>query len=68
MARLRALDPKLPLEDAEEIAIEMHEFERTGVMEPEAAVDFVVAQMRDEPSARFESARFERRGAKKPAP
>jgi hypothetical protein len=54
MMRMRELDPHLALEDAEEIAIEMYDFERTGVMAPEAAVDFVVSQMLNEPLARFE--------------
>jgi hypothetical protein len=54
MARMRQLDPHLALEDAEEIATEMYDFERTGVMAPEAAVDFVVTQMLNEPFARFE--------------
>jgi hypothetical protein len=59
MIRMRELDPQLALEDAEEIAIEMYDFERTGVMAPEAAVDFVAAQMHETPAVRFE-----RRGAR----
>jgi hypothetical protein len=54
MMRMREHDPQLAFEDAEEIAIEMYDFERTGVMEPEDAVDFVVSQMLNEPLARFE--------------
>jgi hypothetical protein len=62
IARMRELDPQIALEDAEEIALEMYEFERTGVMEPEAAVDFVGSQMLKEPLARLE-----RRGARREA-
>jgi hypothetical protein len=49
MIRMRELDPQLALEDAEEIAIEMYDFERTGV----------AAQMHETPAVRFE-----RRGAR----
>jgi hypothetical protein len=53
-ARMAQIEPNLAADEADEIAHAMWAFERTGVMEPEAAVDFVVRAMLDETPARFE--------------
>jgi len=60
--RILEVTPQLSAEEAIEIARSMRESERTGAMEPEAAVDFVVAQMRQDVPPRFE-----RRAARRPA-
>lgn len=54
--RIAQLDPQLSAIEAREIAADFDAFERTGVMAPEAAADFVVSEM-----SRPDSPRFERR-------
>lgn len=54
--RIIELDPQLSETEAREVAAEFQAFERTGVMAPEAAADFVVSEM-----TRPDSPRFERR-------
>lgn len=54
--RITELDSQLSESEASELAADFHAFERTRVMAPEEAADFVVAQM-----TRGESGRFERR-------
>jgi len=54
--RLVALEAQLSLEDAAQVAASIREFERTGAMDPDAAADFVSAEMR-----RAQRTRFERR-------
>ena len=54
--RIIELDPQLSESEAREVAAEFQAFERTGVMGPEAAADFVVGEM-----SRPDSPRFERR-------
>ena len=53
-ARILEVTPQLSAEEAIEIARSMRGSERTGAMEPEAAVDFVVAEMRQDVPPRFE--------------
>ncbi len=54
MRRIIELDPQLSESEAREIAADFQAFERTGVMEPEAAADFVVSEMSHPDSPRFE--------------
>lgn len=54
--RLVELDRKLTRNEAQAIAEDVHAFERTRVMEPEAAADFVATEM-----TRPDRQRFERR-------
>ena len=54
--RISEVERGIEPDEARRLAREMHTFERTGVMPPEAAVDFVAQEM-DLP----ERARFERR-------
>ncbi len=54
--RIIELDPQLSETEARQVAAEFQDFERTGVMAPEAAADFVVGEMK-----RADSPRFERR-------
>ncbi len=54
--RISELDPQLSEIEAREIAADFEAFERTGVMAPEAAAEFVVYEM-----SRPDSPRFERR-------
>ncbi len=54
--RVRDIDPQLSESEAMEIARDFSAFERTAKMAPEAAADFVHAEM-----GRSESPRFERR-------
>ena len=53
-ARILAVTPDLSAEEAAEVARSMRSSERTAAMEPEAAVDFVVSQMRQDVPPRFE--------------
>ena len=56
--RMVELDPHLPRGEAERLAQDVHAFERTRAMEPEAAAEFVSIEM-----SRPERAPFERRSA-----
>ena len=53
-ARVVEIDAELSREEALEMARCMHDFERTGAMEPEAAADFVASEMRKSGRTRFE--------------
>jgi len=54
--RMSELDPDLTRSEAERLALDVHAFERTRAMEPEAAAEFVSIEM-----SRPERAPFERR-------
>lgn len=54
--RITELDSQLSESEARELAAEFQAFERTRVMAPEEAADFVVGEM-----TRADSGRFERR-------
>jgi hypothetical protein len=54
--RISEVDSEISPDEARRIARAMKSFERTGMMPPEAAVDFVAGEM-----ARPERTRFERR-------
>ena len=56
--RMAELDPDLTRSEAERLAVDVHAFERTRAMEPEAAAEFVSIEM-----SRPERAPFERRSA-----
>jgi hypothetical protein len=53
-AKLVETDPKLTMDEAADVASAMWSFERTGAMEPEAAVDFVWRRMQLDPPGKFE--------------
>lgn len=55
-SRFMALDAKLAENDARQIAQDVYSFERTRAMTPEAAAEFVAAEM-----SRPDRAQFERR-------
>jgi hypothetical protein len=57
--RISELDREMAEAEARRIARDLHKFERTRAMEPEAAVDFVTLQMA-EPLPRFERRRSNR--------
>jgi len=59
--RIIAIDQQIPRDEAQKIAQDLHAFERTRAMEPEAAADFVAAEM-----GRADRPRFERRGSDRP--
>ena len=54
--RIVEVDARIDLQEAESIARELRSFERTAVMEPEQAVDFVASEL-----ARGQRTHFERR-------
>ncbi len=56
--RMAELDPDLTRSEAERLAKDVHAFERTRAMEPEAAAEFISIEM-----SRPERAPFERRSA-----
>jgi hypothetical protein len=56
--RMAELDPDLTRSEAERLAKDVHAFERTRAMDPEAAAEFVSIEM-----SRPERAPFERRSA-----
>ena len=56
--RIAQIEPELAPLEARDLAQELYAFERTRVMAPEAAADFVASEM-----GRPERARFERRSA-----
>jgi hypothetical protein len=60
VARMREIDPTLSADEADEVARTMLAFERTRLMAPEAAVDFVVAEL-VKPTTRFERRNVPRR-------
>jgi len=55
--RIAEIEPELATVETRALAQELHAFERTRVMAPEVAADFVASEM-----GRAERARFERRG------
>ncbi|GEM_PF-1184230 len=55
--RIAEIEPDLATAETRALAQELHAFERTRVMAPEAAADFVASEM-----GREERTRFERRG------
>ena len=58
--RIAQVEPSLTLAERQHLARSMLEFERTGAMPPEAAVDFVVSQM-----SKSERDLLERRSARR---
>lgn len=60
--RITELDDEILPDEAESIAADFYEFERTRAMGPESAADFVAAEM-----ARPEAPKFERRSPGRPA-
>jgi hypothetical protein len=52
--RITELDQEIADDEARSIARDMHHFERTRAMEPEAAAEFVAAQLASAGAARFE--------------
>ncbi len=54
--RIVALDDEISAAEARRIARDVHAFERTRAMEPEAAADFIAEEMN-----RVDGSRFERR-------
>ena len=56
--RIAEIEPELLPVEARSLAQDLHAFERTRVMSPEAAADFVASEM-----GRPDRARFERRSA-----
>jgi hypothetical protein len=59
--RIMELDPQITAEEARTIAADVHAFERTRAMSPEAAADFIAEQMN-----RPDPPRFERRSKDRP--
>jgi hypothetical protein len=60
--RVSELDPDLTRSEAERLAKDLHAFERTRAMSPEAAAEFVALEM-----SRPDRAPFERRSAARSA-
>jgi hypothetical protein len=60
--RIMELDPQITADEAQTIAADVHAFERTRAMSPEAAADFIADQMN-----RPDPPRFERRSKDRPA-
>jgi hypothetical protein len=56
--RIVEIDRRIELDEAATIARDLRAFERTAVMEPEQAVDFVASEL-----ARGQRTNFERRSA-----
>ena len=52
--RISELDVDIADGDARRIARDLHKFERTRAMEPEAAVEFVASELANPSRARFE--------------
>ena len=52
--RIVEVDEQIEPREAQHIARELQSFERTAVMEPERAVDFVAAELALGPRTRFE--------------
>ena len=52
--RIVSLDDDISEAEARRVARDMHSFERTRAMEPEAAADFIASEMGREDRARFE--------------
>lgn len=51
--RIAEIDPQMGADEAQQLARELRAFERTALMDPAAAVDFVVSEM-NRPGGRFE--------------
>lgn len=58
-----ALDPELAASEAEQTAQDVYAFERTRVMNPEAAANFVAYEMSRPNRARFERRSVDRTSA-----
>jgi hypothetical protein len=58
VSRIVEVDGQIDPREAQDIARDLHSFERTAVMAPEAAVDFVAEEL-----SRGQPTRFERRSA-----
>ena len=58
--RIRELDPQISESEAQTVAQDVYDFERTRAMLPEEAADFVAEQM-----SQAEPPRFERRSKKR---
>jgi hypothetical protein len=52
--RISEVDEEIAEGEARRIARELHKFERTRAMEPEAAVEFVASELANPERARFE--------------
>ena len=52
--RITEVDQHIDAREAQAIALELQSFERTAVMEPERAVDFVADQLASGQRTRFE--------------
>ena len=52
--RIVALDDQITDAEARRVARDMHAFERTRAMAPEAAADFIASEMGREDRSRFE--------------
>ena len=60
--RIRELDDQISESEAETVAQDVYDFERTRAMQPEEAADFLAQQM-----SQTEPPRFERRSKERPA-
>jgi hypothetical protein len=58
--RIREIDDHITESEAETVAQDVYDFERTRAMQPEAAADFVAEQMRQAEPPRFERRSKER--------
>ena len=58
--RINQVDQEIADAEARRLARELHKFERTRAMEPEAAVDFVAMNLADPQRAPFERRRSHR--------
>jgi|SRR2546423_5425944 hypothetical protein len=61
--RIREVDPKVSRDEAHAVAREMLAFERTGVMDPDAAIELLVRHFRAASPARLERRRPEGSGS-----
>ena len=52
--RIVEVDRDIPVDEARRLARDLKDFERTGVMAPEAAVDFVAAELSQPRPGRLE--------------
>lgn len=58
--RISEVDPEIDEVEARRVARDLHKFERTRAMQPEAAVDFVARHLADPGSAPLERRRTHR--------
>ena len=58
--RVREIDPQISESEAETVAQDVYDFERTRAMQPEEAADFLAEQMRQAEPPRFERRSKER--------